>query len=87
LLRHAEREHTHGDLVGAAVGVAEAFEIEPGDRVVLRADPTEPAVFAAATLAPLVADAVVVIPDEATVGDVAVGEGSEERTVDPATVL
>jgi hypothetical protein len=87
LLRHNGLDHTHGELVGAAVAVVDRADLAAGDRVVLRGDPTEPAVFAAATLAPLVAGAVAVVPDEGTVGDVAVGAGPEDRVVDPATVL
>lgn len=87
LLRVGGAEYSHGTLVGAAREVAEAVELNAGDRVVLRSDATSPAVFAAATLAPLVAGAVAVVPDAETVGDVAVGAGPEGRVVDPTTVL
>jgi acyl-CoA synthetase (AMP-forming)/AMP-acid ligase II len=87
LLHHDGRVFTHSDLVDAAVDVSKRADLAPGDRVVLRAAPSAPAGFAAATLAPLLAGAVAVVPNDETVGDVAVGEGPEPRVVDLASVL
>lgn len=86
LLAAAGETYGHGDLVGSALSVAEAHEFGPDTEVVVRARLTRPGVVVAGVLAPLVAGAVSVVPDEETVGDVAVGDGPEPVVVDPDTL-
>ncbi|MFC4548989.1 MULTISPECIES: hypothetical protein [Halorussus] len=85
------RAFSHADLLGAARGVAETWDLEPGDEVAVRAPLTEPGAVVAGVLAPLLAGAAVLLPTDESVGDCAVVDGSgadapEDRTL-PAAAL
>lgn len=73
----------HGELLEAAAAVTETHDLAPGTDVVVRGRLARPGVLVAGVLAPLLAGAVVVVPDGETVGDVAVGDGPEAIVVDP----
>lgn len=82
----AEGEFTHRDLLVAAESVIDEWDLEPGESVAVRAPLTHPGTVAAGVVAPLSAGGVVLLPDEETVGDYAVGAGPEPD-VDPGDVL
>lgn len=79
--------YSHGELLKAATAVAETHGLAPATEVIVRAPVTRPGVLVAGVLAPVVAGAVSVVPDQETVGDVAVGDGPEPAVVDPDTIL
>jgi hypothetical protein len=79
-------EYTHRDLLVAAEGVVGEWGLEPGESVAVRAPLTHPGTVAAGVVAPLLAGGVVLLPDESTEGDYAVGPGPESG-VDPEDVL
>ncbi|WP_394295388.1 acetyl-CoA synthetase [Halogeometricum borinquense] len=87
VLRADGQTYTHADLLDAAVAVVDEYGIGVGDEVVVRDSFARPSVVVSGLLAPILAGSVLVFPDEETVGDVAVGEGPEERRVDLAGVL
>lgn len=69
------RELSHADLLSAAREVADEWGLEPGDEVAVRAPLAEPGAVAAGVVAPLLAGAATLFPDESATGDYAVGEG------------
>ncbi|MCU4924573.1 hypothetical protein OB905_01050 [Halobacteria archaeon AArc-dxtr1] len=89
LLSDGDREFGRGRCLDAARTVVDESGLAAGDRVALRA-PWSPAAVVAGVLAPLLADAVIVLPgSETESADVAVsGEASvpEPRRIDPASV-
>jgi len=97
VLREADRDRpdrsggvTHRALLDAAASVADEHGIEPGARVVLRGDLSDPRALAAGLVAPLAAGATSVLAGEATDdGDPAVTVehgGGDSRPVAPPTV-
>jgi non-ribosomal peptide synthetase component E (peptide arylation enzyme) len=77
----ADRTYTHAELLRAAETALERANLSPGDEVVVRESLTTPRVVAAGLVAPLLAGATIVFPDEDTVGDVRVGDGPESRAI------
>jgi hypothetical protein len=71
----------HGTVLAAARRVVEEAGVEAGDEVAVRADLRNPRVVVAGVVAPLLAGAAVVFPDDEPRGGFVVGEGPEERTV------
>lgn len=86
VLRAGDRTYTHEELLAAAVAVVDDHAIGVGDEVVVRDSLAVPGVVAAGLLAPILAGAVVVFPDDGTVGDVSVGAGPEAVTVSAVDV-
>jgi hypothetical protein len=78
--------HAHDDLLAAGRDVADRLSLAAGDRVSVRATLADPRTVVAGVLAPLLAGATVVLPDEAARGDVALGEGPEPTTLSPDDV-
>ena len=90
LLRTPDREWTHAEVLDAARAVADEWDLEPGEAVAVRAPFAHPGTVAAGLVAPVLAGAVVLLPDgdeEDDAGDYAVGEGGPEPAVDPDAVL
>ncbi|WP_255150593.1 hypothetical protein [Halorarius halobius] len=87
LLRVDDRTHRHGDVLDAAREVVDRYGLGGDSEVVVRAPLADPGVVAGGLVAPLLAGGTVVVPDDESRGDVAVGEGPEPRAVDPAEVL
>lgn len=87
ILRADGRTYSHGAVLGAAREVVDACGIDAGTAVVVRGPLTHPGTVAAGVVAPLVAGGVVVVPDDETVGEVAVGDGPESQGVDPDDVF
>ena len=87
-LATAESSITHAELLDAAERVIERTELTPGDAVVVRASLALPGTVATGLVAPLLAGATVVFPDDETVGDVAIATGSapEGSVVKPSEV-
>ena len=81
-----ERTYSHAELLDAATNVVERWDLKTGDEVAVRGSFTHPGVVAAGLVAPLVAGAAVVLPDDDTVCQYAVGDGPEP-SVDPDDVL
>jgi hypothetical protein len=71
----ATREFSHADLLTAARGVADRWDLAPGDEVAVRAPLAQPGSVVAGVLAPLLAGEAVLFPDGDATGDFAVGEG------------
>lgn len=83
----AGARHDHGALVGAARTVVDDLGLGSGDDVVLRASLADPRAVVAGVLAPLLAGATVVLPnEEGSVGRVGVGGGPEPETLALAAV-
>lgn len=87
LLRTPDREWTHGEVLDAARAVADEWGLEPGDEVAVRGPFAHPGTVAAGLVAPVLAGAVVLLPDGDGTGDYAVGEGEPEPDLDPDDVL
>ena len=84
----AGEEFSHRDLLDAAARVAEEHDFAAGMRVAVRAPLGRPGTVVAGLLAPLLADATILLPGEGTTGDVGVssGDAPESVVVDPASV-
>ena len=76
-----DERHSHAAVLDAARSVVDAAGLAPGDRVAVRVDLGDPRVVVAGVVAPLLAGATVVFPDDAARGAYVVGEGPEERRV------
>jgi len=87
LLRTADRAWSHEEVLGGARTAADGWDLEPGDEVAVRAPFTHPGAVAAGLVAPVLAGAVVLLPDQDGAGDYAVGSGGPEPSVDPDGVL
>jgi hypothetical protein len=87
LLRTPDGTRSHGEVLDAARAVADEWGLEPGESVAVRAPFARPGTVAAGLVAPVLAGAVVLLPDEDDEGDYAVGEGGPEPAVDPDAVL
>lgn len=87
LLRVGERTYSHRNLVDAAVGLADEYDLTEGDTVAIRGPLSHPGVVAGGLLAPLVAGATLVVPNGETAADLGVGEGPDAATVAPDDVL
>lgn len=85
-LTDGERSYSHRELVSGAGAVVEREGIEAGDVVAVRAPLADPGTVVAGVIAPLVAGATVLFPDDETVGDVAVTNRSapEPQTIAPS---
>ena len=70
---------SHADLLTPARAVADDWGLEPGDAVAIRASLADPGTVVAGVLAPLLAGAAILLPDEGAVGDFAVVTGDETR--------
>lgn len=82
----ADERHSHGTVLGAARRVVETAGLEPGDRVAVRASLADPRVVVAGVVAPLYAGSAVVFPDDEECGGYVVGDGPEERRIDPPSL-
>ncbi|WP_255196869.1 hypothetical protein [Halorarius litoreus] len=87
LLRVADRTYSHGAILTAARGVVDRYDLDDTSAVVVREPLAHPGVVAAGFVAPLVAGGTVVVPDAETVGDLAIGDGPEPRTIAPDDVF
>ncbi len=72
-----DTEITHAELLGAGERVADQWNLEPGDSVVVRAPLSDSRAVAAGIVAPLVAGGEIVL-DTDRVGDFAVGDDGDE---------
>jgi len=83
-----DREFSHAELLSAAQEVADDWGLEPGDEVAVRASLADPGTVVAGVVAPLIAGAAVLFPDEDSVGDFAVvdGDAPESAVRRPADV-
>jgi hypothetical protein len=81
-----DRAVSHRTLLDAARHVVAETGLCEGTTVAVRGSLADPGVVAAGVVAPLLAGGVVVFPDPEAVCDVAVGDGPEPLTVDPAAV-
>jgi hypothetical protein len=81
-------QYTHADLLAAAERAIEHADIQEGRTVAVRTPLSRPGAVAAGIVAPLLADATIVLPDSDTVADIAVmsGDAPEARVVDPTTI-
>ncbi len=86
LLATDGRTYSHAEVLDAAMNVVEKWNLKNGDEVAVRGSFTHPGVVAAGLVAPLIAGAVVVLPDDDTVCEYAVGEGPEP-SIDPDDVF
>ena len=92
LLRVVGSTYSHAEVLDAARAVVEEWGLEPGESVAVRAPFSRPGTVAAGLVAPLLAGAVVLLPDEEGgnedgAGDHTVGEGEPEGGIDPDAVL
>ncbi|WP_327051479.1 hypothetical protein [Halomicrococcus gelatinilyticus] len=69
-----DADHAHADLLAAAESAATDWNLTVGDEVAVRAPLADPRAVAAGVLAPLLAGAAVLLPDDEAVGDAAVVE-------------
>ncbi|MFB6168694.1 MAG: acetyl-CoA synthetase [Haloferacaceae archaeon] len=76
-----EERHSHAAVLDAARSVVDETDLEPGDRVAVRAGLADPRVVVAGVVAPLLAGATVVFPDDERRGAYVVGEGPEAQQV------
>lgn len=78
---------THASVLAAAGEAREAVSMDAQTDIVIRSPLEDPGAVAAGVLAPLLAGGTVVLPDEDTVGDVAVAGGTapESEVLEPAT--
>jgi len=85
-----DREYSHADLLSAARTVADDWGLGPGDEVAVRAPLAAPGAIAAGVVAPLVAGAAILLPDDGAVGDYAVvadgADSPESRAVAASAV-
>lgn len=89
LIETGRERYDTGSVIDAAYDVADAFNAD--DVVAVRAPLPKPGTIVAGVLAPLVADATILLPDDDTTGTVAVASGDspvvpEGRRVDPESV-
>jgi len=82
----ADGSHSHAELLDAAESVVTEYDLDADASVAVRAPLARPGTVAAGVLAPLLAGGEILL-DRETTGSVAVGDGPEERTIDPNTVL
>lgn len=82
----ADRTYTHAELLAAARTVVDRLSLAPGDEVAVRSSLADPRTVAAGVVAPLLVGGAVVLPADGFVGDAAVGDGPEPRTVAPGDV-
>ena len=85
-----ERSLTHADLLAGAESLVESDTIAADDVVALRAPLSEPGAVVAGVVAPLLAGATMLLPDERAVGDVAVVDADsapEARVIDATAML
>lgn len=90
LLRTSGSTYGHGEVLDAARDVIGDWDLEPGESVSVRAPFVHPGTVAAGLVAPLLAGAVVLLPEEdeaGDTGDYAVGGEGTEEGVDPDDVL
>ncbi|WP_137283563.1 AMP-binding protein [Halorussus salinisoli] len=82
------REFSHADLLAAAREAADEWGLEPGDEVAVRASLADPGTVVAGVVAPLLAGAAVLLPDDDSTGDfaVATGDAPERRVLRPTDV-
>ena len=90
LLTDGERTVTHGEALEAASDVVEAYDIEEGDRVVVRAPLSDLRTVAAGVLAPLLSDGAIVLTGETEEtpverGAYAVADSSDDEVVPEPT--
>jgi hypothetical protein len=88
VLATAESSLSHTELLAAAERVVERTGLTPGDAVAVRASLALPGTVAAGLVAPLLAGATVVFPEDETVGDIAIAteDAPEETLVEPSEV-
>ncbi|WP_049921017.1 hypothetical protein [Halopiger djelfimassiliensis] len=82
ILTDGDRTVSHDALLEAAAAVADDYDLETGDRVVVRAPLSDPRTVAAGVLAPLLADGIVVLTDDENDEK---AEGAAERGTDAVT--
>ncbi|MFC4449430.1 hypothetical protein [Halorussus aquaticus] len=85
----AVREFSHAEVLAAARRVADDWELAPGDEVAVRAPFSVPGTVVAGVVAPLLAGAAVLLPDDDATGDFAVAQGDapeEGGVLGPADV-
>jgi hypothetical protein len=87
LLAADGRTYSHGDLLGAARQVACEHDLTTSDPVAGRGPPPPPGSAAGGTPPPRAAGARAWPPDATTTADLGVGDGPEDVTVDPDSVL
>lgn len=80
-------DHAHADLLVAADATATAWELDDGDTVAVRAPLSDPRALAAGVLAPLLAGAEILLPDDEYVGDVAVVDDADVAGAPEADAL
>ena len=73
--------YSHATVLDAAESVVERAGVAPGDRVAVRATLADPRVVVAGVVAPLLAGATVVFPDDEARGAYVVGEGPEATRI------
>jgi hypothetical protein len=78
-------QFTHAEVLAAAENVIESVAMQKGETVAVRAPLSRPGTVAAGIVAPLLASAIITLPDGDTVADVAVASDDvpEARSVDP----
>ena len=82
----SDRTFSHADLLASARSVADRWGLEPGDEVAVRASLAQPGAVVAGVLAPLLAGAAVLFPDEDAAGDVAVVGDEDEKWPESRTL-
>lgn len=82
-------EFTHAEVLAAAEEAIESVDMKEGETVAVRASLSRPGTVAAGVVAPLLAGAIITLPDDGTVADVAItdDDAPEAKSVDPATWL
>ena len=89
-LTTGNRSSSHTDVLTGAISVVEQSDMTANDEVALRAPLAEPGAVVAGIVAPLLAGATVLLPDDGAVGTVAVvstADAPEDRIIDTTTVL
>lgn len=77
------RDHDHGALLSGAQRVVDATNLQEDDTVAVRGPLSDSRTITAGIIAPLMAGATIVFPDEETEADIAIGEdGPEPRRVE-----
>jgi hypothetical protein len=91
LLRSVEEggAYDHRTVLERAARVVESASLGPDDRVAIRSPPTQPGTVVAGLVAPLLAGGSILLPDDESVGDVAVGgpDAPEPARISPDDVL
>ncbi|UVE49822.1 long-chain fatty acid--CoA ligase [Haloferax larsenii] len=86
----ADREYTHGDLLGAAERVVSDFDLDEDDTVAVRASLSHPGTAVAGILAPLLAGGTIRVPDGGDSVETALlvsEQGTESNALTPDEVL